>query len=95
MNNEFYVYIYLDPRKPGSYNYGDYMFNYEPFYVGKGKGNRMYVHLKDQSKCYKVHKIQKILSEKYNLEDYIIKIEDNMEEQYAFDLEIEMISINR
>jgi hypothetical protein len=39
--NDFYVYIYLDPRKPGIYKYGKYKFDYEPFYVGKGKGNRL------------------------------------------------------
>lgn len=37
---EFYVYMYLDPRKPGDYNYGDLHFDYEPFYVGKGSGDR-------------------------------------------------------
>ena len=40
--NEFYVYCYMDPRKPGKYTYDglDICFLYEPFYIGSGKNNK-------------------------------------------------------
>jgi len=37
---DFYVYVYLDPRKPGKYVYSEYEFDHEPFYVGKGAKKR-------------------------------------------------------
>lgn len=28
---KYYVYVYLDPRKPGSFDYGEFHFDHEPF----------------------------------------------------------------
>ncbi len=42
LKKEYYVYIYLDPRKSGTYIYGKYDFDHQPIYVGKGKRKRAY-----------------------------------------------------
>jgi len=65
---QFYVYVYLDPRKPGKYKYGEYEFDYEPFYVGKGKGFRFKRHLTEYQLIHdknnlKVNKIRKIIKD--------------------------------
>jgi hypothetical protein len=82
--NDYYVYVYLDPRKPGNYNYSGLTFNHEPFYVGKGKGDRFKAH---HYEChsynqYKWNKIQKI--KKLGLEPIILKIVENLTEKEAF-----------
>jgi len=65
---DYYIYIYLDPRKPGRYTYNELVtFLYEPIYVGKGKGRRYISHLNEQNhtKQYnniKFHKIKNIIS---------------------------------
>jgi hypothetical protein len=63
----FYVYALLDPRKPGPFRYGRWVFSHEPFYIGKGKGRRITHHEKavtysfdDGSNTYKKRKIVKI-----------------------------------
>ena len=46
--NEYYVYVYIDPR------------NYEEFYYGKVKGNRKDYHIKDSNHSDKAQKIREI-----------------------------------
>jgi len=93
--NKFYVYVYLDPRKPGKHVYGSYVFDYEPFYVGKGKCDRCYHHinenklLKDKNKL-KTNKIKKIIRETGDI-PIIIKYSENLLEDVSIDLEIDMI----
>lgn len=92
VENDFYVYIYLDPRKPGEYFYEDLKFDFEPFYVGKGKGNRIFRHtylFKDEVNNYKINKIKKIKSLKLN--PIILKLVDNLNETMAFEKEKEII----
>ncbi len=92
MENEYYVYVYLDPRKPGEFAYGEFKFEYEPFYIGKGKGLRIYSHLhcsdKDLNR-YKVNKIKVILKE--GLEPIILKIKESLTNEEACNLEKEVI----
>lgn len=98
-----YIYAYLDPRKPGEFKFGNYIFEFEPFYVGKGKTttvyNRMYRHLEFvknrgidlTNNQYKFNLIKQILDE--NLEPIIIKVEENLTEENAFNLEKLLIEI--
>lgn len=49
----YYVYVYLDPRKPGIYTYGEYTFTHEPFYVGMGVKSRIYEHMRGTKRAKK------------------------------------------
>ncbi len=100
MRNDFYVYVLLDTRRPGNFQYGRFTFDYEPFYVGKGKGRRDISHFrlgninKDlnlKKNLKRIHKIRKILE--LGLPPKVVRIKTNATEQVAFKLECRAIEI--
>lgn len=85
--NQFYTYIYLDPRKAGQYCYEDLCLLYKPIYVGKGKGRRYLVeHGRTPIFKNKINKIQKS-----GLNPIILKLYENLNEQQSFELEKKLI----
>ena len=94
MKDIFYIYAYIDPSKKGEYFYEclDFSFLYEPFYIGKGQNERMFIHLKDYRLKRKNHMSNKINKLKKNgIEPIIIKLYDGLTEKEAFDKEIFLI----
>jgi group I intron endonuclease len=96
MNENYYVYVYLDPTKPCKLTYQDsnISFLYEPFYIGKGKGERYIEHLRSyrlSQKTYISNKINKI--KKSNIDPFVLKIKENLSEVDALNLEVFYISI--
>lgn len=93
---KFYVYVLLDPRKPGFYEYGfgesTLRFDYEPFYVGKGTGNRVAAHNKrTDSNKLKVNKINAI--KKVGLSYLVNYLLESCDEGMVFDVEEETIAL--
>jgi group I intron endonuclease len=91
---DFYVYVYLDTRKRGNFIYSDYQFDYEPFYVGKGKNKRLEEHLWEsrlKHDDFKSRKIKSIINDGYK--PLFIKVKENLTENDAFDLEINLINL--
>lgn len=77
-HSNFYAYIYYDPAK-----------GYEPFYVGKGKDNRAWDHLRLDKKSYFVNKLKSMIERGIQP---IIGIYGGLDEEFAFFLEQELIS---
>lgn len=99
-NKIYYTYVYLDPRKPGVYKYElsdneDITFNYEPFYIGKGKKNRdrYHLYLRTSSKThnkYLTFKIKKIIKDT-GKNPIIQRCLNNVLEKEALNLEVKLI----
>lgn len=86
MNLNYYIYVYLDPREPGNYVYDNLSFKYKPFYVGKGKNNRIYQGFNDpnnnKDKKLVINDLKNI-----GLTPIAIKIYDNLSESISYELE--------
>ena len=96
MNNSLlnYVYILLDTRKPGVWNYKGVKFDYRPFYVGRGIGRRMLDHFNPSSynePTLKGRTIRKIMSVT-GRPHIVIKAFDNLTYIESEDIEISIIS---
>ena len=75
----FYVYVYSDPR------------NNQPFYIGKGIGNRAFAHLGDKSESVKVARIREI--REAGLEPQIEVLAFGLDETTAFKVEAAAIDL--
>ncbi len=91
-----YVYTYLDPRKPGRWEYSYEgqikIFEYRPFYVGRGINNRIKVHLQIQSRAefnIKNNILDKIY--KQSLEPISFKIFDDLSFDESEIIEVDVI----
>jgi len=76
---KYYVYIYIDPR------------NDEIFYVGKGKGNRCFAHLSEESESEKVKRINNIKGD--NKTPIIEMIIHGVDEDIALKVEASVIDL--
>lgn len=72
--NNFYTYLYTDPSRN------------EPIYVGKGKDNRAYVHLKRKDSCHFINRLQKMKRE--GIEPVITFLCKDVDEELAFLCEV-------
>ena len=84
--DSFYVYAYCDPRKASTFISG-----FEPFYIGKGTGNRMFHHLQSRKNKNSIF-VNKLKKLKFlGLSPIIIKVQDVLTEEAAFNKEKELI----
>ena len=84
----YYVFIYFDSRKIDLFTYGTLIFDYEPFYIGKGCNGeyKSYLSIANNFKRqdYKSKKIRKIRKETDNEVPVYFYIK-NLSEKEAFE----------
>lgn len=76
-----YIYIYLDPRKPGIYECRIeneiIKFDYEPFYVGRGKNSRSSDFRKHNPYCVrKLERIKEVTGENCIVQEFYCEEKD-------------------
>lgn len=90
--DNFYIYVILDPRKSGKYIYDNIIFDFEPFYIGKGTGYRYAISSKEINKNNKKSNKLKAISKSNNI-PIVIKLKENLLEFDAFKLETYYINL--
>ena len=78
---KYYVYVYSDPDTK------------EPFYVGKGKGDRVFSHLKEDKENEKTQKIKEIEDRPGKKEPIIEILAHGLDEETAFKVEAAAIDL--
>lgn len=81
MENEYYVYAYVDPSNPK-----------EPFYVGKGRGGRFRDASQKQRNKHLYNKINKLRSNGKLMKDITVFLEQNLTNEQALAKEVELIA---
>jgi hypothetical protein len=92
-NNDYYVYVYFNQLKSGQWIYKEHVFNYQPFYVGKGRRKRDIMHLCPFMLAYKNVKnstIKSIISEIGEMPIHY-RIYENLTNEEAISIEIDFI----
>lgn len=89
--NNFYVYILFKTYNKGNFIYGDLTFSMEPFYIGKGLGNRLEISKKELSSSnkHKARILEKIISKNMTVTSF--KYMENLSEETALDIETDLI----
>lgn len=93
MNNDYYVYVYLNQTYLGEWNYKEHQFTYKPFYVGKGRRKREIIHLCPymlNQKTIKSSIIKSVISKTGELPIHY-QIYSGLTNQEAINIEIDFI----
>jgi len=94
MNNlKYYNYVYLDPSKPLKYKVQglDLIFDYEPFYVGKGVGKRYKQHKYFKDRTFMYSKLKSL--EKKGLEPIVVFVAKNISTEESCENEKYLIQV--
>ena len=94
-HQDYYVYVYCDPRYQGQ-DVLSYKFECQPFYIGYGRKNRLFRHLKPypsvvDNNRLKINKIKSI--QKLCLQPVVYKLNENLKAEEAQRLEKQLISL--